>query len=230
MLEYLKNNYILIILLSIATVLCFLWLFLFNKEKLEAKTWEIVLISFLHTIIGVCFVKFFAIMESGFKANQSGAMSLYGGIFFMPILYFIYAKVKKLPVGLVFDIFVVCLVETLLIARINCLFMGCCLGKFVDSSYTTRFPTREIELGANALFLGFAIFAILKDKFADKLYPAYLVYYGVFRFIIEFFRDSKATDSPFHIAHVWSIIAFLTGLTILFVQFVLNKKEEMKKR
>ena len=187
MLDFLKNNYILIILLSVSTVLCFLWLFLFNKEKLQAKTWELILVAFLHTLLGVAFVKFFAIMESGFAQKQNGAMSLYGGIFFMPIFYIVYALVKKLPIGLVFDTFVVCLVATLTLARVNCLFMGCCLGKFIDSDYTVRFPTREIEIVVNGLFVCLAVFLILKGKFNNYLYPAYMVYYGVFRFILEFF-------------------------------------------
>lgn len=225
--EFFKNNYIIIILLSIATVLCFVWLFFFNKEKLKAKTWEIILIVFLHTLLGVGFVKLFAIMEAGFNASKAGSMSLYGGIFFMPILYFIYAKLKKLPVGLVFDTFVVCLAATLMIARINCLFSGCCLGKFIDSNYTVRFPSREIELAAQAIFVGLAIFFIMRNKLGSKLYPAYMVYYGVFRFIIEFFRESS-TEGPFHIAHLWSAIAVIAGVTIIIIQLVMNKKPVKK--
>lgn len=224
--SFIKTNYILIIILTISTVLSFLWLFLFNKEKLKAKTWEIVLVSILHTLFGVGFVKFFAIIEAGFNADEAGAMSLYGGIFFMPILYFAYAKIKKLPVGLVFDIFAVCLVGTLFLARINCLFMGCCLGAFIDKGYTIRFPSREMELVVNSLFVAFAVFANLKDKFNAKIFPFYLVYYGFFRFIIEFFRESDAADGPFHIAHVWSIISFFVGLLILGIQWVLEKKEQ----
>lgn len=223
--NFLKDNYILIIILTLATVLCFLWLLLFNKEKLNAKTWEIILISFLHTLFGVGFVKLFAIMEAGFNAERAGSMSLYGGIFFMPILYFIYAKIKKLPVGLIFDTFAVCLVLTLTLARINCLFMGCCLGAFIDEGYTVRFPSREVELVVNSLFVALAIFLIFKNKFNSKIYPLYLVYYGFFRFIIEFFREANGTDSSFHIAHVWSLIAFFIGLSILGVIWVREKKQ-----
>ena len=225
--DFFQNNYILIILLSIATILCFVWLFFFNKEKLNAKVWEIILIAFLHTLLGVGFVKLFAIMEAGFNASKAGSMSLYGGIFFMPILYFIYAKIKKLPVGLAFDTFVVCLAATLMIARINCLFMGCCLGKFIDSDYTIRFPSREIEIAAQAIFVGLTIFFIFKKKFSNKFYPAYLVYYGVFRFIIEFFREST-TEGPFHIAHLWSSIAVVVGITIIIIQIVMDKRSAKK--
>ena len=224
--SFIKNNYILIIILTISTVLCFLWLFLFNKEKLKAKTWEIILIAFLHTLLGVGFVKFFAIIEAGFNADEAGSMSLYGGIFFMPITYLIYAKIKKLPVGMVFDVFAVCLVATLTLARINCLFMGCCLGAFIDDKYTIRFPSREAELVINSSFVAFAVFANLKEKFSSKIFPLYLVYYGFFRFIIEFFRESMDAAGPFHIAHAWSFISFLVGLTILGYQWLKEKKEQ----
>ena len=183
--SFIANNYILIIILALATVLCFLWLFLFNKEKLNAKTWELVLVAILHTLIGVGCVKFFAIIEAGFNAEKAGSMSLYGGIFFMPILYLIYAKVKDLSVGLVFDIFSVCLVTTLALARVNCLFMGCCLGICLNDDCTVRFPSREIDLTFNVLFAGLAVFLVLKDKFKGKVYPAYMAYYGLIRFIFE---------------------------------------------
>ena len=222
--SFIANNYILIIILFISTVLSFLWLFLFNKEKLEAKTWEIVLVAILHTLLGVGFVKLFAIMEAGFNAERAGNMSLYGGIFFMPIAYFVYAKIKKLPIGLVFNIFTVCLVLTLTLARINCIFKGCCLGAFVDADYTIRFPAREVELVINALFVTLAIFCNLKDRLKGKIFPLYLVYYGFFRFIIEFFREANGTDSAFHIGHVWSIISFLVGLLILAILWLKDKK------
>lgn len=221
--EFWKNYYILVILLTIATVLSFAWLFL-NRKKINAKWWEVLIISLTHTIVGVGFVKFFALLEAGFDVNKAGNLSMYGGVFFMPLFYFIYAKIKKLPLGLVFDIFTISLVSTLLLARVNCLFSGCCLGKNIN--YTeARYPTRELEIGYDVIFLAISIFFIYKNKFPGKIYLFYLISYGVFRFIIEWMRESSST-SAFHIAHVWSLLAVLIGVGLLIYIHFRNKDKE----
>ena len=137
-------------MLSAATIVCFLWLFIFNRERLHAKWWELIIIAVLHTIIGVGTVKLFAILESGGDFSNDG-MSLYGGLFFMPLTYLIYAKAKKLPVFEVFDIFAVCLAITYFFARFNCIHSGCCLGKIYDKVHGARYPTREIEIAFFAI-------------------------------------------------------------------------------
>lgn len=216
--------HVLIIILSIATILCFVWLFVFNRKKLNASWWEILIVCLLHTIVGVGFVKFFALLEAGFVASRAGNMSMFGGIFFMPLFYFIYAKIKKLPVGLVFDIFTVALVITLLLARINCLFMGCCVGRFIGDT-DRRYATREAELAYDSLFLGLSIFFVFKNKFTNKIYLLYLSSYGLFRFICETFRYSD-DGKIFHIGHVWAFLSLVVGITLLIVFNYLQKEKE----
>ena len=219
-----ENHHTLIIILSIATALSFVWLFVFNRKKLNASWWEILIVCLLHTIIGVGFVKFFALMEAGFKSSKAGNMSMFGGIFFMPIFYYVYAKIKKLPVGLVFDIFAVSLVVTLLLARINCLFAGCCYGRFIGNT-DKRYATREAELAYDALFLGLAIYCIIKEKFTGKIYLFYLASYGLFRLICETFRDSESGE-VFHIGHAWALISLVVGVALLIIINYLNKEKE----
>ena len=219
-----ETYHVLIVILTIATALCFVWLFVFNRKKLNASWWEILIVCLLHTLVGVGFVKFFALLEAGFVASKAGNMSMFGGIFFMPIFYYVYAKIKKLPVGLVFDIFTVSLVITLMLARINCLFMGCCTGRIIG--YTEkRYATREAELVYDALFLGLAIYCIFKNKFANKIYLIYLSSYGLFRFICEIFRES-ISGTVFHIAHVWAGLSILIGVTLLIVMNYLEKEKQ----
>lgn len=224
--EFFESHWFLIMLLTIASADSFVWLYVFNREKLNAKWWELALVSILHTVFGVLMVKFFALLEAGFDAKKAGSMSLYGGIFFMPIFYLIYAKIKKLPCGLVFDIFVVNLAFTLFLARINCFYAGCCIGKIVPNS-EVRYLTREFDAAMNALFSIGAIFFVLKKKLSNMLYPIYMIYYGVARFIIEFFRESNTT-SALHIAHVWSIISVVIGIIFIFINLYISKKNENK--
>ena len=223
--DFIKNYWFLIVLLTVATVLSFVWLYFFNKKKLNASWWEILLVALVHTLYGVLTVKFFAILEAGFDVEKAGNMSLFGGIFFMPIMYFVYAKIKKLPVGLVFDIFVVPLAATLFLARVNCFFSGCCKGIFLgDSDF--RWPAREVDLFVHLSFLALIIPLIQKNKSKGIAYPLYMAHYGLFRFINEWFRESDSFSS-FHIGHVWAIISFVVGATILLIKcFRQNKGDK----
>lgn len=223
MVEFFKNYYVLFSLLVGATIVSFIWLFL-NRDKMNAKWWEVLIVAILHTLVGVGFVKFFALMEAGFDANKAGNMSMFGGIFFMPLFYFVYAKIKKLPIGLVFDIFTISLVSTLFFARINCLIKGCCYG--ININYTEyRYPTRETELVYDLIFIGLAIFLIYKGKISGKIFVLYLISYGFVRFVTEWFRYSEST-SPFHIGHVWSMLSFIIGIALLIYLCRTNTKAE----
>ncbi len=223
--DYFKEHLVLPTMLVVATTVSFIWLFL-QRKKLNAKWWEIWIVSVLHTLIGVGFVKFFALMEAGFNAEKAGNMSMFGGIFFMPIVYFIYAKIKKLPIGLVFDIFTISLVSTLFFARVNCLISGCCYG--IEINYTEyRYPTRETELIYDALFIGLSIFFIYKNMFSGKIFIFYLISYGFVRFVIEWFRYSESA-SPFHIGHVWALFSFIIGIVLLIVLYFKGKTKEQQ--
>lgn len=222
--EFLKDWLFLIILLTVATGLSFVWLFVFNRKKLNAKWWEILIVAILHTVIGVGCVKLFALLEAGFDASKAGNLSMFGGIFFMPVFYIIYAKIKKLPILFVIDIFSISLVMTLLLARINCLYSGCCLGKSIN--YDIRYPTREIEIGYDAIIIALSIFFLYKGMFKNKVFFIYLLSYGVVRFILEFMRESDS-GSVFHIGHVWSIVSVVFAVAAILIMNYLDKEKEI---
>ena len=111
------------IILSVGIIYNFCWLYECRK-KLELKQAAIWLISVLHTVVGVMFVKLFALLEAGFNAESAGNMSIYGGVFFMPVFYLILIKITKKKSADIFDIFTICMIFTLLCARMNCIFSG----------------------------------------------------------------------------------------------------------
>lgn len=216
MIEFIKTWHFLIIMLTSASVLVYIWLYL-NRNKLNAKWWEILIVTILHVIFGVFMVKFFAILEVGFDMERAGNLSLFGGVFFMPIFYLAYKLIKKLPFKVIFDIFSVALIVTLLFARMNCLHEGCCLGKVINGNF--RYPTREIELIFYVILLFVFVPWIYKGKSEGRAYPIYMISYGVARFILESFREADTT-AFMHRAHYWSIISFVVGVSILAYQII----------
>lgn len=189
-------------LLAVPTIFGYIWLVQF-KDKLRMKEWMALLISVLHTLIGVLCVKFFAFLEGG---GFSG-MSIYGAVFFLPLIYWGGAKLTKRNVSDVFDIFTICVIVTLFFARINCLMAGCCLGLIIPGTELMRFPTREAELLFYIVLYISLRKKVGKKQYTGKIYPYYMVSYGAFRFVVEFFRESEMRLSWFHISHVWSLLA-----------------------
>ena len=74
----------LIVLLLLGTIFNVFWLYRMRRQ-LQMKWYAVIAFSVLHTVCGVLSVKAFAFLETG----DAGNMSLFGGVFFMPVLYFI---------------------------------------------------------------------------------------------------------------------------------------------
>ena len=113
----------LLVLLSLGTVfnLCWLWI---CRDRVRFSRWTVPLLAVLHTIFGVLSVRCMAFLETG----SGGNMSLYGGMFLMPVFYGAVARAGKKKAADVFDVFTVCMLFTLLCARVNCIWKGCCAG------------------------------------------------------------------------------------------------------
>lgn len=197
----------LIVLLLLGTIFNVFWLYRMRRQ-LQMKWYAVLILSVLHTAIGVCSVKVFAFLESG----DIGNMSLFGGVFFMPAAYWLGAKLTKRPYCKVCDVFTPCMLFTLMCARVNCIVAGCCSGLVIPGTHF-HFPTRELEILYYIVMLLLLIPRVKKDERPGSIYPLYMATYGVFRFINEFFRTSSS-ETLFHLSHVWAAIAFAAGLSI----------------
>ena len=158
-------------------------------------------------------VKVFAFLEAGFNTDSLGNMSLFGGVFFMPLAYWLGAKLSKRSYREVFDVFTPCIIFTVMCARISCIVSGCCIGLPIPGMNGVRFPTREAEILFYIILLICLCPRVLKGKYRGQAYPIYMISYGAFRFVVEFFRSAD-TSSVFHSAHIWALIALTIGISI----------------
>ena len=199
------SQHFLWIVLAVSALLSWLWLLNFRK-RLAISGLTAFGLSVVHTVVGVLSVKIFAFLE-----GVPDGMSLYGAIFFLPVLYFLGAKLSKRRLSEVFDVFTICIILAMFMARFNCLRSGCCLGKVVPWYDSFRWPTREIEM---ILYVVLAVWLgrnILKNKTHGTAYPIYMMTYGTFRFIVEFFRENNVLWGAFHVSHIWSVISVVAG-------------------
>jgi phosphatidylglycerol:prolipoprotein diacylglycerol transferase len=142
----------------------------------------------------------------------SGGLALHGGLLF-GLLYMIgFCRIKKLPVYAVGDISAVSWSIGYAIARIGCLLNGCCYGGACSLPWAVRFPDERFpnstppvltppshptQLYGTAFNLVF--FAILcwweKQRRPDgELMYAYIGMYGLYRFVVEYFRVGGTAD------------------------------------
>ena len=121
--------------------------------------------------------------------------------------------------------------------RIGCLFAGCCHGAITEEWYgiwnaTLGHKTVPVQLyEAIFLFVLSAVMAVLLLKFKQKDNMAiYLVSYGIWRFVIEFFRtDYRGELIPgLTPSQFWSIIMVIAGIAIFFIYRYFDKKIEEK--
>lgn len=203
---------ILILLLSAGAVFTAVWLVLLRK-RLDMPWYAAIPLAILSTVYGVLTAKVFAFLETGFNTDSLGNMSLFGGVFFMPLAYWLGAKLSKRSYREVFDVFTPCMIFTVMCARINCIVSGCCIGLPIPGMNGVRFPTREAEILFYIILLICLCPRVLKGKYRGQAYPIYMISYGAFRFVEEFFRSAD-TSSVFHSAHIWALIALIIGISI----------------
>lgn len=217
------SSHSLLLLLSAGTLFSFLWLMQF-RGRLNMKWYAALPIAICHTLVGVICVKAFAFMETGFNPDSLGNMSLFGGVFFMPVAYWVGAKLTKQPYGAVCDVFTPCMIFTVMCVRVNCIISGCCTGLRIPGTQM-RFPTRETEVIYYVVTLLLLIPRVKKDERPGSIYPLYMATYGAFRFFNEFFRTSSS-EMLFHLSHLWAAIAFVVGLSIYAETKARNSKEK----
>lgn len=205
------SDHALILLLGCGTLFNVYWLHR-CRERLHLRWLSVLLLSVLHTVLGVLSVKVFALFETGDFSN----MSLFGGVFFMPLFYWGVAKLAKQKTADVFDVFTICLVFTLMCARLNCMISGCCLGAHIPIEGLThlRFPTRELELLFYVLLLSRLWRKVVTGSARGMIYPIYMIAYGIFRFVTETLRFSDRTDSILHVSHLWALLSLGIGISI----------------
>lgn len=213
MLEFLQaDHHMLLLILAVGTVFTYIWLMLF-RDRLRLNWWQSLIASVIHTVFGVLCVTTFAMLEA-FRLSAFGNLSIFGATFFMPMLFFAFAKLGKREAADVFDIGTISMCFTLMCSRFNCLVTGCCTGIPFFGSDSFNWPTRELEILFYIILMIWLGLRVKKNKSNGLNYPIYMIAYGAFRFVTEWVRDYSG-NSVIHRAHVWAIISLCLGLSII---------------
>ena len=181
--------------------------------------------------------------RGGFVLDTSTGATFYGGLIggaaFFLLIYFgigaLFFK-KKQNVKSFFtvaDIAAASIAVAHGFGRIGCLMAGCCHGKITDAWYAVYMPAinaKAVPLQLyEAIFL-FALFGFFVWRLITKRscnLPLYMVLYGVWRFVIEYFRtdDRGSTVVDFlSPSQFIAVLMVLGSIALFFGQRYLMKK------
>lgn len=120
--------------------------------------------------------------------------------------------------------------------RLGCLMAGCCYGKATTSAIgvLAQAPGRHIPVQLfEAIFL-FALSAVLIVLFVKKYdkicFPIYLLAYGVFRFIIEYFRADYRGGLIPGLSPSQAISLLMVVFGALWLIYLLHKKIPLREK
>lgn len=233
------------VMIAIGVLACFGVLFFVGKKK--GLNPSFIDFTFYTAIASIAIGFFFATLfqatydyiqnpKNGFNLGVGFTFigGLIGGVVTFLAIYFISRKKISGTLLELLPLAPLCITIAHAFGRVGCAFAGCCYGKITTSAIAMfnagayRIPVQLYE----ALFL-FILFAVLAFLYIRKNYkytmPIYLVAYGIFRFVIEYFRGDDRGElistiiSP---SQFWSILMVAIGIALFFVlRYFYNKKE-----
>jgi phosphatidylglycerol:prolipoprotein diacylglycerol transferase len=174
-------------------------------------------------------------------AMLTSAGNFFGGLIAGALFAVFYIRRKKLPLLTVLDIAAPAVAIGHFFGRLGCLLAGCCWGQAAGScpvaitfhSHEAQtgiplgvplLPTQAMEAAFNLLLAGFLLWFYRRKSFSGQPFAIYLVAYGTYRFLSEYFRGDTGRGylfgdmgHPFQslsIPQVMSLAAVLIGIGI----------------
>jgi len=232
--------------IAIGIIACFLVFFQFGKKrKIEEKFVDFVFYNAIAAIIvGFGTASLFQATynyiddpSQGFRFDGGITFigGLIGGIASFLIGYWMFKDKFKARIVDIVSIAPCCILIAHAFGRIGCLFAGCCHGAETDAWYGIYMPAVGAKVVPTQLFEAiflFALFAVCyllywKKNFKHNL-SLYLLAYGIFRFLIEFFRADERGQFLFGISpsQFWSIVMVLSSVAVYFLLEYLYKRRD----
>lgn len=123
------------------------------------------------------------------------------------------------------DRFAIILPISIGIGRVGCIFAGCCRGTpydgpcaMVDHEGVSRHPTQIYEVVFHVV-MGFVLWRLYRsNRFKGHLFAIFAVFYGLFRFLTEFIRDTQKAFWGLSAYQWFAIGLLLAGLASLWLR------------
>ena len=169
--------------------------------------------------IGQPWWKIFAFREGGLTFHGGLILALLGGVF--------YSNYRKILFLKYVDYLSPFIILGYAITRIGCFLNGCCYGHITDLPWGVvypiidSYPRHPTQLYASlaALIIFFMLRYLKKYKyFHGYIFLYFIIFYGVYRFLVEYFRVSTTVLWGLSQAQIASLIFIIFGALLLLYQ------------
>jgi phosphatidylglycerol:prolipoprotein diacylglycerol transferase len=172
----------------------------------------------------------FIVSPMSIFATWQGGLIFYGGLIGGALAVLAVVKMRRLPVAKVADIVAPALALGSAIGRLGCFANGCCYGKETHVPWAVTFtdnlsaasplgiplhPTQIYEFTYNLISLAVLLWVGKRVKKDGVLFWLYVTLYGMFRFIVEFFRADPVAFAGMSASQIFSIVLFVVGVAMV---------------
>lgn len=240
------DTYSIAILIGVILCLWFLSIYLKRKKFPMKAIYSLQLNAIVAILTGIItailFQNLYDLIEKGSEYHWTFAMTFYGGLIGGVISFLIgyFGIIRRKYFPMVKDLLIIapaCIAIAHGFGRIGCFLAGCCYGKETDAWFGILFPGMTHKVIPTNLFEAiflillalFLLFLALKGKGVFN-FGIYMTTYGVWRFIIEFFRgdDRGSFIGNLTPSQFWSVVLFIGGIAYFIVIGVLLHKDKSK--
>jgi phosphatidylglycerol---prolipoprotein diacylglyceryl transferase len=172
-------------------------------------------------------------------ATWHGGMSFHGGLIGCILATWIFSRRRKIPFAAILDCAIVTAPIGLGFGRLGNFINGELLGLpsnvpwamiFPDGGPVPRHPTQLYEALAEGLLLFLILWFLRKRPFEDGMMVVFFfLFYGVFRFIIEFFKEPDPPGFLHDYLTMGQILCLLMILVAGLLALFLNRRAGAKK-
>ena len=194
-------------------------LMLLRRKFYKISLSKTAIILVLLAVMGLLSTNLMFLIENG----KWGGRSIFGGVVFIPIIFWPIAKVLRVRVPAMMDFIAPPGVIMFAVMKIDCYFSGCCGGRVIrigENGIGVCFPSQIVEGVATMLLVAILLWFEYKGKTTDILCPLHLITYGVLRFGLNFMREPQ---EPFlfglQAGAFWSIVVVLLGSLWLLLRY-----------
>ena len=217
-----------------ASILFFIFL---KKTNIKISYLDLGVVIVATVLVGVIFAILFENAYEAIKhaingeyASWTWGMTFYGGLFggvitFILMYRFYYLKDNKPIFNEILVIAPACIALGHAVGGIGCFLSGCCYGIETHTSLDVYFPIHDhsylpiqlFEMGF--LFLLAAVLGFLAFKRITRYtFIVYMLSYGIFRFVIEFFRgDERGQLMGLSPSQYWCILLVVGTIPLYFL-------------
>ena len=200
-----------VISLAVGTIAMAAVMLLPRRWQAGLPMWKTLLSAAVLTALGVLGAKLMFLIESGFWAGTS----FYGAVFFPPMIMVLLALLLRVPPLALLDLCAPAECVMLAILKMQCAVNGCCVGILLtitaDGTYI-RFPSQIIELLNALVLMVMLLWLIRKGTWQGRIYPIYMLLYGITRFILNLLRDTEPFLLGLPAGNFWSLVAIVIAL------------------